>query len=161
MERIIMARGHGAVVQICLTPLQRGMLKFGDNVETASVFRNRLQHSYSEVPLDRGLCWGDGNLAPWFLRLLWVTSPEWSRFFTENGIQQLGKISWFSFHAKIHKILDKKVHFFMMKVGIYWIINDLLNFNDVLEPDKDYSFCCQFNYPTLVDAGLIICCWFN
>lgn len=28
----------------------------------------------------------------------------------------------------------------MMKVIIYWIINYLLNCNDVLEPDKDYSF---------------------
>lgn len=29
---------------------------------------------------------------------------------------------------------------FMMKVRIYWVIDYLLNFNDVLEPDKDYSF---------------------
>lgn len=28
----------------------------------------------------------------------------------------------------------------MMKVRIYWIVNYLLNSNDVLEPDKDYSF---------------------
>lgn len=31
-------------------------------------------------------------------------------------------------------------YIFMMKVTIYWTINYLLNCNDVLEPDKDYSF---------------------
>lgn len=31
-------------------------------------------------------------------------------------------------------------YIFMMKVRIYWIIDYLLNSNDVLEPDKDYSF---------------------
>lgn len=32
--------------------------------------------------------------------------------FIKNGIQKLGKKSWFSSHAKIHKILDRKVHFY-------------------------------------------------
>lgn len=32
--------------------------------------------------------------------------------FMENGIRQLGKKSCFSSHAKIHKILDRKVHFY-------------------------------------------------
>lgn len=31
-------------------------------------------------------------------------------------------------------------YIFMMNVRIYWIIDYLLNSNDVLEPDKDYSF---------------------
>lgn len=34
----------------------------------------------------------------------------------------------------------REKYFFMMKVRIYWIIDYLLNSNDVLEPDKDYSF---------------------
>lgn len=57
----------------------------------------------------------------------------------QNSIWQLGKKSCFSSHAKIHKILEEK-YIFMMKVRIYWIIDYLLDSNDVLEPDKDYSF---------------------
>lgn len=41
-------------------------------------------------------------------------------------------------------------YIFMMKVRIYWIINYLLNFNDVLEPDKDYSFAVN---------SITVCLW--
>lgn len=40
---------------------------------------------------------------------------------------------------KLIKFWTEK-YIFMMKVRIYWIIDYLLNSNDVLEPDKDYSF---------------------
>lgn len=41
-------------------------------------------------------------------------------------------------------------HIFMMKVRIYWIINDLLNSNGVLELEKGFSFA--------VDS-ITLCSW--
>lgn len=42
----------------------------------------------------------------------WPLLERNSLVFMQNGIWQLGKKSCFSSHAKIHKILDRKVHFY-------------------------------------------------
>lgn len=79
-------------------------------------------------------------------------------FFIKNGIQQLGKKSWLSSHAKIHTILDRKVHFYdegknlldsklFVKFQMYWILTRIIV---LLSIPLLYTCGSWFNYLLLV-----------
>lgn len=69
-------------------------------------------------------------------KAVFLPMPKFIKFWTEK----------YFFYDEGKNLLDNK-----LLVKLQWCVGAW----------QGLQFCCQFNYPRLLDGGLIICCWFN